>query len=146
MADDVDHRLLGLLRQDARRTISDLADTLGVSRATVRARLGRLESSGEIVGYTVVLRAGLIHAPVRGVMLIGVEGRAGDRVVEALRGFPEVSAIHTTNGKWDLMVEIAAATLTALDGVLRRIRLVHGITASETNLLLATPYATGAGG
>jgi len=145
MPGDIDYRLLALLRQNARRSISDLAAALGVSRATIRARMERMKRNGVIIGYTAVLRADLVHAPVRGVMLIEVEGRAGDRVAEALRGFPEISAIHTTNGKWDLLIELAAGSLAALDSVLRRIRMVQGITASETNLLLATPYTTRAG-
>jgi len=59
-----------------------------------------------------------------------------------LAGFPEIGAVHTTNGKWDLVVEVAAESLADLDAVLRRLRLVPGITASETNLLLATPRST----
>jgi len=102
----------------------------------------RLERSGDIVGYTVILRADAVSLPVRGIMLIEVEGRAADRVVGALGGFPEVSAIHTTNGKWDLIVELGAASLSDFDGILRRIRLISGVMASETNLLLATPRST----
>jgi DNA-binding Lrp family transcriptional regulator len=63
-------------------------------------------------------------------------------VVEVLGGFPEIAAVHTTNGKWDLIVEIGAESLTDLDAALRRIRLLPGVTASETNLLLATPRTT----
>jgi len=140
--DDLDQRLITLLRHNGRRSVSDLALELGVSRATVRARMERLERSGDIVGYTVILRADAVSLPVRGIMLIEVEGRAADRVVDALGGFPEVSAIHTTNGKWDLIVELGAANLTDFDGVLRRIRLIPGVIASETNLLLATPRST----
>ncbi|WP_245460899.1 Lrp/AsnC family transcriptional regulator, partial [Mesorhizobium sp. M7A.F.Ca.US.005.03.2.1] len=55
--DALDERLVTLLRHDARRSVSDLAIDLGVSRATVRARMERLERSGDIIGYTVVLRA-----------------------------------------------------------------------------------------
>ncbi|OYV85388.1 MAG: AsnC family transcriptional regulator [Acidiphilium sp. 21-68-69] len=99
----------------------------------------RLEKSGVIIGYTVVLRADTVAAPVRGIMLIEVEGRAADQVVRALSGFPEVIEVHTTNGKWDLIVELAAPSLADLDAILRRIRLIPGITGSETNLLLATP-------
>jgi DNA-binding Lrp family transcriptional regulator len=142
--DDLDQRLITHLRHNGRRSISDLALELGVSRATVRARIERLERDGDIVGYTVILRADTVSAPVRGLTMIEVEGRAADRVVEALGGFPEVRAVHTTNGKWDLVVELAAGSLTDLDSVLRRIRMVQGITASETNLLLATPRSTGA--
>ena len=67
---------------------------------------------------------------------------AADRVVRALGGFPEVSTIHTTNGRWDLVVELGTASLTDFDAVLRRIRLIAGITGSETSLLLATPRTT----
>lgn len=140
--DSLDERLITLLRHDARRSISDLAVDLGVSRATVRARIDRLERSGDIVGYTVVLRADAIDQAVRGIMMIDIEGHAADKVVRALGGLPEVSAVHTTNGRWDLVVELSTATLTDFDAVLRRIRLIPGITGSETSLLLATPRTT----
>ncbi|MDF2116220.1 Lrp/AsnC family transcriptional regulator [Roseiarcaceae bacterium H3SJ34-1] len=142
--DDLDNRLVTLLRHDGRRSISDLAVDLGVSRATVRTRMERLERSGAILGYTVILRADAFDQRVRGVMTVEVEGHAADRVIRALGGFPEVSAIHTTNGRWDLVVELAAGTLTDFDATLRRIRLIPGITNSETSLLLATPRSTAA--
>jgi DNA-binding Lrp family transcriptional regulator len=140
--DSLDERLVTLLRHDARRSISDLALDLGVSRATVRARVQRLEKEGEIIGYTVILRADAFGQSVRGIMMIDIEGHAADRVVRALGGFSEISAIHTTNGRWDLVIELSTTTLTELDAVLRRIRLIPGITGSETSLLLATPRST----
>ena len=140
--DDIDSRLVTLLRHDGRRSVSDLALELGLSRGTVRARMERLKQSGEVVGYTVVLRADVVAAPVRGITLIEVEGRAKDRVVAALSGFAEVTAIHTTSGKWDLIAELSTESLSALDALLHRIRLVPGIGASETHLLLATPRSS----
>jgi len=140
--DALDQRLVTLLRHDARRSVTELAATLGVGRATVRARIERLEAAGEILGYTVILRADALDLPVRGVMLIEIEGHAADRVIRALGGFAEVSTIHTTNGRWDLIIELAAASLSDFDAVLRRIRLIAGITNSETNLLLATARST----
>jgi DNA-binding Lrp family transcriptional regulator len=142
MITEADQRLLTLLRHNGRRSISDLAQELGLSRATVRARIERLERDGDILGYTVVLRADAISMPVRGITMIEVEGRAAARVTDTLGGFVEVTAVHTTNGKWDLIVELGAASLADLDAVLRRIRLIPGVTGSETNLLLATPMTT----
>jgi DNA-binding Lrp family transcriptional regulator len=142
MSDETDQKLLTLLRHNGRRSISDLAAELDLSRATVRARIERMERQGDIIGYTVILRADAISMPVRGITLIEVEGRAASRVVDILGGFPEVSAVHTTNGEWDLVVELGAASLTDLDKVLMRIRMIAGVTASETNLLLATPWTT----
>ena len=137
--DDIDRGLISILRHDALRAISDLALELGLSRATVRARIERLEARGEIIGYTVVLKADAVSAPVRGLTMIEVDGRMTEKVVDALTGFAEIGAIHTTNGKWDLVVEISAQSLTDLAAVLRRLRLVIGVTASEPTLLLATP-------
>ena len=140
--DPLDQRLITLLRHDGRRSISDLAIDLAVSRATVRSRMERLEKAGGILGYTVILRADAVEDPVRGIMLIEVEGHAADRVIKALSGMPAVQEIHTTNGRWDLITTLSATSLPDLDQVLRRIRLIPGITASETNLLLATPRTT----
>jgi DNA-binding Lrp family transcriptional regulator len=140
--DAFDQKLLALLRHNGRRSVSDLALELSVSRATVRARMERMERQGEIVGYTVILRSDATSMPVRGIMAIEVEGRAAGRIIDALGGFSEISAIHTTNGRWDIIVELGTTDLAEFDAVLRRIRLVPGIGASETNLLLATPRST----
>jgi DNA-binding Lrp family transcriptional regulator len=140
--DEIDRGLVSILRHDARRSISDIALELKLSRATVRARIERMEARGEIIGYTVVLKADAVSAPVRGLTMIEVDGRMTDKVIDTLTGFAEIGAIHSTSGKWDLVVEISAQSLTDLDAVLRRLRLVVGITASETTLLLATPRST----
>ncbi len=140
--DDLDGKLITMLRRDARRSISDLALNLKVSRATVRARIDRMESAGDIVGYTVILRADAIEQAIRGIMLISIEGGVKDRIVRTLGGYPQVSAIHSTNGRWDIVVEINTASLTELDDVLNRIRLMPGVSGSETSLLLSTPRTT----
>ncbi|UUX51107.1 Lrp/AsnC family transcriptional regulator [Nisaea acidiphila] len=136
--DAIDEKLIAALRRNGRSGISELADLLGVSRATVRSRIERLERDGQILGYTVVLRGDAQELPVRGIMLIEIEGRGTENVVRQLTGIGAVGAIHSTNGRWDLIAEIGAETLADFDDVLRRIRLIDGIANSETNLLLAT--------
>jgi len=139
--DETDYRLLSVLRGEGRASISQLAAQLGITRATVRARLSRLEASGEILGYSVVLRGDVEERGVRGVTMIEIEGKGKDRIVETLGGFPEIHAVHTTNGRWDLVVELAADTLLDVDAVLNRIRLVDGIANSQTSLYLSTRRA-----
>lgn len=139
--DDVDQRLVGELRRDGRASLSDLAERLGLSRATVRARMERLTARGEIAGFTVLTRSDVTAAPVRGMMMIGIEGRGTEKVMARLTGIPAVLAVHSTNGKWDLIAELAAQTLQELDDVLRIIRKLEGVVTSETNLLLSTRKA-----
>ncbi len=140
--DELDSKLVALLRHDGRLSISDLAAAAGASRGTVRARLERLEGKGIILGYTVILRADAVEEAVRGIMMIEIEGHVTDRVIRTLGSFAEISEIHTTNGRWDLIVELSAPGLAEFDAVLRKVRLVQGITGSETSLLLTTPRST----
>lgn len=140
--DEMDSRIIAALRQDARMPLSDLATVLNISRTTLRARMARLQERGEIVGFTVLTRADVMRDPVRGLMMIGIEGRGTERITRQLGSFAEVRAVHSTNGRWDVIVEIGTDTLEAFDAALTRIRRLDGIVASETNLLLKTRKAS----
>jgi len=139
--DQLDNKLISALRHNARASLSDLAILLGVSRTTVRGRIERLRDSGDIVGFTVVLKGDAHRDAVRGLMMIGIEGRGTERITRQLNGLPEVRTIHSTNGRWDLILELGTDTLEHLDAVLGRIRKFDGVSNSETNLLLATRKA-----
>jgi DNA-binding Lrp family transcriptional regulator len=141
MLDDTDAALMAELRRDGRASLSDLAHRMGLSRSTVSIRMERLVQRGDIVGFTVLTRADAAPAPVRALMLIGIEGRGAERIMARLAGFAAVTAVHSTNGKWDLIAELAAQTLEELDTVIFRIREIDGVMQSETNLILSTRRA-----
>ncbi len=138
MFDDLDQKLIGLLKRDGRASLSDLALDLGITRTTVRNRLARLMATGEIAGFTALTRSDLATAPVRGLMMLEIEGRGTERIIQRLAGMMQVQAIHTTNGTWDLILELGTDTLEDFDSVLFAIRRTEGVTRSETNLLLST--------
>jgi DNA-binding Lrp family transcriptional regulator len=142
IVDDTDHRLIAALRHDARASLSDLALGLGKSRTTIRGRIERLRQRGDILGFSVVLKEDVLRDPVRGLMMIGIEGRGTDRIIRQLQGQSEVRAVHSTNGRWDVIAEIGTATLEAFDAVLSKIRRFEGVANSETSLLLATRKST----
>lgn len=136
--DEIDRQLIALLRDDARVSVASLAKTLRVSRGTVQNRLAKLEADGTIVGYTVRLKPQVEEQRIRAFMSIAVEGSNAESVRKALRGDPSVGALYSTNGRWDLVAELRADNLEAFDRVLNRIRLIEGISGSETSLLLST--------
>ncbi|GLT09828.1 Lrp/AsnC family transcriptional regulator [Sulfitobacter sp. PR48] len=136
--DKTDERLIAALRHDARAALSDLATTLNLSRTTVRARIAKLRESGEIIGFTVVTRADVARDPVRGMMMIGIEGRGTERITRQLGSMRQVRAVHSTNGRWDVIVEIGSETLEDFDAALTQIRRLDGVVASETSLFLKT--------
>ncbi len=136
--DTLDHQLIGLLRQNARESIATLAHKLKVSRGTITNRLGRLEASGQIVGYTVRLRADVAPKQITAWMSIAVEGNRTREVVGILLGEPGVVGLFDTNGRWDLLAELRADTLNELAEILERVRLIKGIGATETSIHLQT--------
>ncbi len=138
----MDRRLIGALRHNARASLSELASLLGLTRATVRTRLAKLQDRGDILGFSVVMKEDGLTDPVRGLMMIAIEGRGTDRIIRQLGGMPELRRVYSTNGRWDVIVEIGTATLEELDRVLARVRRLDGVTASETSLLLSTRKAS----
>jgi DNA-binding Lrp family transcriptional regulator len=136
--DDIDRQLIGLLRNDARASVASLAKALGVARGTVQNRMARLAAAGTIVGYTVRLKPDVEESRVRAFMTVAVEGNQVDAVIKALRGEPAVTALYSTNGRWDIVAELRADSLEGFDRVLGRIRQIEGISQSETSLLLST--------
>lgn len=136
--DDTDHRLIALLRQNARESVATLAARLKVSRGTVTNRIARLEDQGVIVGYTVRLKPTVQTADIRAWMSIAVEGNTTRAVIASLLGEPGVATLHDTNGRWDLLAELRAANLAELSKVLERIRLIKGISSTETSIHLET--------
>lgn len=134
--DELDRKLLALLRLDARASASSLAAELRISRGTVQNRIEKLIKSRIIQGFTIRARADLEADRVRAVMSIEVAGEKTTAVVKALRGFPEVVAVHSTNGRWDLVIELDTDSLSGFSHALDEIRRIQGISGSETSLLL----------
>jgi len=134
--DELDRRLIAALREDARMPITRLAAVLKVSRTTAQARLDRLLDSGAVLGFTI--RARHDRNSIRAIMMIEIEGRSTSQIIRRLRGFPELLALHTTNGGWDMIAEIEAAGIGDFDRILREVRQIEGVLNSETSLLLSS--------
>ena len=136
--DATDQQLLSLLRKDARTSVATLASKLGVSRGTVSNRITKLEDAGIIVGYTVRLRPDAQPSEISAWMSVAVAGNETRAVIASLLGEPGVACLHDTNGRWDLLAELRAANLAELSHVLERIRLIRGISSTETSIHLET--------
>ena len=136
--DDIDRQLIALLRKDARTSVATLAAKLDVSRGTVSNRLRKLEDDHIVVGYTVRLRPDAQPDQIRAWMHVLVEGNQTRAVIAHLLGEPGVQFLHDTNGRWDLLAELRAESMTQLSQLLERVRLIKGIANTETSILLDT--------
>lgn len=137
--DDLDHRILDLLRQDARRTISDIASRVNLSAAPVKRRIERLERAGVIVGYTTVLDHGKLGPAVEAFAELRF---AGDTDVDAMlataREIPEVIELFTTAGDPDALARIRVDDVDHLKRVINQLRRSGLVTGTKTLMVLGT--------
>jgi len=136
--DELDRNILGLLGADARMSLATLARRLKVARSTIQARLERLESTGVIAGYTLKLGEGARQGRLRASVLLAIEPRAQGGILTRLKSIAEVERVHTTSGRFDLLLQIAAPNTQVLDQVLDQIGALTGVKSSESLIHLST--------
>ncbi|SFP06978.1 Lrp/AsnC family transcriptional regulator [Tranquillimonas alkanivorans] len=138
--DELDQKILAALSADSSTSTSRLSRRFKVARSTVQARIERLERSGVIAGYTVKLGQEMTLRRIRATVLLQVEPRTTPGVLQRLKAMPEVEVAHTTTGRFDLILQVAAETTQDLDSVLDRIGTITGVKSSESLIHLSTKF------
>lgn len=138
---NTDNKLLNLLKKNSRANITTIAADLSLTRTTVRKKISKLIDNGEILAFTITTKTDLKPAPVRGLVMIEIEGTGAHIIQKKLIALQQVKAVHTTNGKWDIVVDLGTQSLNELDKILTKIRKFSGVKNSETSLFLSTKYA-----
>ncbi|MFM2355039.1 MAG: hypothetical protein RLZZ528_775 [Pseudomonadota bacterium] len=138
--DELDRSILAFLGTDARMSVATLSRRLKVARSTIQARLERLETTGIIAGYTVKLGEGARQGRIRATVLLTIEPRAQANVLSRLKSINEVERVHTTSGRVDLLLQVAAPDTSVLDLVLDQIGEMTGVRSSESLIHLSTKF------
>ncbi len=133
-----DQQLLGALRTNARASTTDIAKSLGVSRSTVQKRLERLETQGVIAGYTVQLSSQFLDQEIKAHVMITVEPRATDAIIREMQKHDAVRAVYSVSGPYDLIVEVAALSVTELDRIIDTIIAIEGVERTVSSVILST--------
>ncbi|MDH5822851.1 Lrp/AsnC family transcriptional regulator [Luteimonas sp. RD2P54] len=140
--DDIDRRLLVLLREDASRPLKTLAAAVSLSRSSVRDRIARMEADGTIRRYTIELAppAGALHA----ILLVRLQRTPDPAVVAAITAAAEVERCYSLAGEIDLLVELAGPDASAVNRARDRIAVLSGVASVVTALVLNRDKAPGA--
>jgi DNA-binding Lrp family transcriptional regulator len=136
--DSLDLQFIALLRINARASLANLAKKLDVSRGTIVNRIARMERAGVIVGYTVRVRPASRPNEITAWMSIAVDGDRTREVVKVLLGEPAITSLHDSNGRWDLLAALHAASIEGLAVTLDRVRRIRVIESTETSIHLRT--------
>ena len=136
--DEKDEALLRALERDARASVVALAREVGLSRSATQDRLGRLQRTGAIAGYTVVRGRADSRTRLAALLMIrhSPEGSCA-RAVGPLKRMPEVLGIQALAGDPDLLVQVDAADAADLDRIVTAVRALPGVGAVSTHVVLA---------
>lgn len=138
LLDEVDERLLALLRTDARMPIAQIAKELGISRGQLYSRLARLEEVGIVAGYTVRLGKAFAGSRVRAHVMIKTLPRFHREAELALAKISQVSAIHAISGEYDIIAMLEAESNSQLNELIDDIGLLEGVECTTTSVVLST--------
>ena len=135
---NLDASIIALLKRNARMSVTQMSHELAVSRVTIDSHIKKMETSGVITGYTVTLGAEEFRHNVSGWIMINVLANEEEKIITKMISMPEITRLHTTNGRWDLAAEIQTSTLEAFDTAISRLRQIPGIKDTDTSLLLSS--------
>lgn len=135
-----DQQLLSVLRENARASTADIARRLKLSRTTVHSRIERLERLGVIDGYTVRVHDEAERGHIRAHIMITVLPKQMPSVVAALHAMPEVRALHSVSGAFDLVALGVTPTVQAMDELTDRIGAIDGVERTTSAIILSAKF------
>jgi DNA-binding Lrp family transcriptional regulator len=139
--DQIDHRIVALLRENARRSFQDIGDRVALSAPAVKRRLDRLEADGVIRGYSANIDPAALGWHAHAFVELFCEGRmSGAEVRDAVGAYPEVEGAYTIAGAPSAILHVRATDTQHLEEALERIRETPGVLRTETQVVLSTLF------
>jgi DNA-binding Lrp family transcriptional regulator len=137
--DDIDRRIVALLRENARRSFKDIGNDVHLTAPAVKRRVDRLERDGVILGYTTIVNPPAFGWHTEAFVDLYCDGRMpAESIKRAVEQEPGVVAAHTVAGEASAMLHLRARDTRDLEGTLERIRSTDGITRTVTEVVLST--------
>jgi len=132
--DNVDNKILELLRQNSRASNSDIAHKIGLTEGTVRNRIKRLVKTNVIKKFTIETQPVQREA----IVLIRTQTRGSKETLRRIR--KHVDRLFETAGEYDVAAYVTADDLATINGIVDKIRTVEGINSTVTLLKIADDY------
>lgn len=137
--DDIDKKILRNLQKNARMTISDLSSEVSLSMPAISERLKKLEASGVIKQYTVILSPDMLNKHLMALMFIRLENPVhGDTFANFVKEENEIKECFYITGDFDYSLKIVTQSTKTLEALLTKIKKQPGIVKTKTIVVLST--------
>jgi DNA-binding Lrp family transcriptional regulator len=139
--DEIDQRIVALLRADARRSYQDVGHHVHLSAPAVKRRVDRLERDGVLIGYTAIVDPDHFGWHAEAFVDLYCDGdMSGSAIRRAVESESGVISAHTVAGEASAILHVMAADTKALEHALERIRATPGVTRTVTQVVLSTLF------
>lgn len=137
--DNVDRKIIRLLGADARRSLADIGEAVGLSPSAVNERMRRMTANGSIRRFTVDADPDAYGFPVLAFVWVALKPEADEAAFRAFAAaHADIFECHHVTGSWSYLVKVRAASLAGLEAFLEEMK-GHGFLArSETVIVLSS--------
>jgi Lrp/AsnC family transcriptional regulator for asnA, asnC and gidA len=136
LLDDVDAKIIEILKKDSRTPFTEIASMLGVSDSTIHVRLKKLKDEGILLRYTVEINEELLGKKVHGLAMIDVNPGHLEEVISKLIMNKRISKVYETDGVYNLIVILNAGNLDELRELIMEIRQLENISSPTLTTIL----------
>ena len=131
--DELDREILSILRRDARKPYTEIADEVGTSEGTVRNRVERMTDDGVIERFTVATRTGNVKAMIELDVAVDVNtSTLGEKVAE----WEQVDFVWQVSGEEDIVLVVDAADTQSVNRLITKARGLEEVVNTKTRLIL----------
>lgn len=137
--DNIDIKILKMLQKNARITASEISGEINLSIPAVSERIKKLEASGIIQQYTMVINPRQLNKDLMAIMFVSLERpKYADKFVELVNSEEDILECHYLAGDYDYSLKIVTENTYTLENLLNRIKSVQGIQKTKTVIILST--------
>ncbi|MBL4800506.1 MAG: Lrp/AsnC family transcriptional regulator [Emcibacter sp.] len=138
--DETDQKLINLLINNGRESMTALARMMGLSRSTVQDRLSRLEDRNIIAGYTIRLNENYKKRQITAHVLMVLNPKFADQILQNLKKIPLIKSVYAVSGIYDMIILVKAETTEEIDSTLDRIGRMEGVKKTTSSIVLSTKF------
>ncbi len=137
--DAIDINILKLLKENSRISASEISSKINLSIPAVSDRLRKLDASGVIEKYTVIISNKKMNKNITVIMFVSLKNpNFTDKFVEFIQNENEIIECHYLTGDFDYALKIVTEDTETLEKILNEIKLIKGVLRTKTVVTLST--------
>lgn len=132
--DEIDEKILAILREDSRTSFVEIAKVVHLSEAAIRRRVANLIKTGAIARFTIETNVG---PQANAISLLSVNPSSPTSEISSkLRKMSGIDSIFEITGEYDIAVIVSGSSIAEINGTIDEIRKLGGIDDTNTVVVL----------